>query len=73
MLLIRKSKPTGGKAGKGCNRTSTIQVFDQKESRVLKSFRYTVVSRASFRKACDAAIEYAKETGEVYIVGGNIR
>ena len=41
-IEIRFCKPTGGKAGKGFNKTSTIQVFNLTKSCIIKQFKYTV-------------------------------
>jgi len=49
--VIRDANPTGGKAGKGNNLTSTIQVFDTEESSVIKSFRYDMHNTVSRMKA----------------------
>lgn len=49
--LIKTASPTGGKAGKGLNKTSTIQVFDPKETRLDKQIRYNVGDPKSLLKA----------------------
>ncbi len=54
---IKHANPTGGKAGKGCNKTSTIQVMDGSGRMLLKSVRYRVNDPKSrseaVRKACE--------------------
>ena len=69
MVKIKLAKQTGGKAGKGCNKTSTIQVFYDEFSngnwfRFMKQFRFLVDSRESFDKALNKAKEFAKEKQE---------
>lgn len=54
-LIIRHALSTGGKAGKGHNKTSTIQVFDTETWCIVKSFRYTVGDRESYRTAVEKA------------------
>ena len=62
MGLIVKRKgieivmPTsGGKAGKGCNKTSSLQV--RKDNMIVKQFRFTVNDPVSRKKAMDKARE----------------
>lgn len=46
---IEKANPTGGKAGKGHNVTSTIQVF--RGQHMMKDFRYAVGNPRSYFEA----------------------
>lgn len=52
---IRSAKKTGGKAGKGYNKTTTWQVIDKGENRILKMFRWDVNSYESAKKAFEKA------------------
>jgi len=52
---IDTARPTGGKAGKGRNKTSTVQVFGP--DMMLKQFRYKVGGTLSF----DTAWQKAKD------------
>jgi hypothetical protein len=54
---IKLANQTGGKAGKGHNKTSTVQVI--KDGCLVKQFRYTVDNPASFMEASRKAIEFA--------------
>ncbi len=47
MLKINYPKATGGKAGKGHNKTSTIRVLDTATNCIVKQFRYKVNSGRS--------------------------
>ena len=58
MLTIKHARPTGGKAGKGHNKTSTIQVFDNETNCIVKQFRYSVDSTVSWKKALAKAKDY---------------
>ena len=53
---------SGGKAGRGRNKTASIQVFDkpnpQGAQQMLTFFRYTVASHASRQRALDKAREF---------------
>ena len=51
MLKIKVAKPTGGKAGKGHNKTSTVQILDMECSTILKQFRFYVKDTVSKLKA----------------------
>ncbi len=53
---IKLANPTGGKAGKGCNVTSTIQVFYH--DFVIKQVRYKVGDGESFEKAVSKVKRY---------------
>lgn len=44
---------SGGKAGKGCNKTGSIQIRDG--FRILKQFRFQVGKQPSYMKAIDKA------------------
>ncbi len=57
---IKKANPTGGKAGKGRNKTSTVQVLYR--SCVVKQFRYFVGDGKGFMDAWEKAIAYTKKT-----------
>jgi hypothetical protein len=48
---------SGGKAGKNCNKTSTVQL--RLEDCVKKQFRFTVNDKESFKKAVAKAKKYA--------------
>lgn len=50
---IRSARPTGGKAGRGLNKTSTIQVL--LSNQVMKAFRFKVGDAASFDRATTTA------------------
>jgi hypothetical protein len=50
---------SGGKAGKGCNRTSTIQL--RMGNRIIKQFRFTLDDPASRTKAIRKAKAFAME------------
>lgn len=54
---IKLAHQTGGKAGKGHNKTSTVQVI--KDNFIIKQFRYTVDNPASFMRASKKAIDFA--------------
>ena len=58
MLKIKYAKKTGGKAGKGHNKTSTIQIFDMDTNCIVKQFRYDMNSIISHQKAIKKAQEY---------------
>lgn len=49
---------SGGKAGKGRNKTSTIQV--RKDNLIVKQFRFVVGNVESKKKAITAAKQHAK-------------
>lgn len=53
---IQKALPTGGKAGKGHNKTSTIQVV--KDNLIVKQFRYRIDSIESLAAAQAKAKAY---------------
>ncbi len=55
---ICKSKPSGGKAGKGRNKTSSVQV--RKNHCVVKVYRYTAGEGQSFRDAWNRAVGYVQ-------------
>ena len=52
-LVIKTARSTGGKAGKGLNKTSTVQVIEPHEGYHLmhKHFRYVVNDRQSLAAA----------------------
>lgn len=54
---------SGGKAGKGCNHTGTIQVVRTSHhgSQIVKQFRFVVQDQASRLGAIVKARQYAKE------------
>jgi hypothetical protein len=58
--LIGKAKDTGGKAGKGRNKTSTLQVFVLAGGRYwkCKQFVFEVGNRESYQGAIDKAREW---------------
>lgn len=53
--VVKLPEPTGGKAGKGCNKTSSLQVFDTQESKIVKLFRYRINDRWSGSTALNKA------------------
>jgi hypothetical protein len=62
-LLITLAKQTGGKAGKGHNKTSTIQVMDGHI--VIKMFRFKVDSITGYNKALQKAIKFASNRSSI--------
>jgi len=61
---ICDARPSGGKAGKGRNKTSTVQVLDDTDpdcAILLKSFRFNVGSSESHREAWDKARTYVRQ------------
>lgn len=61
-------QPTsGGKAGKGCARTSTLQV--RQDSQVLKSFRYTCDRPETRRKALSKAKQFVLLRAFPHMIG----
>ena len=62
-IQIVEAKKTGGKAGKGFNKTSTIQVIETVGNMgysLLKQFRFLVADKTSKQKAMDKASQYVK-------------
>lgn len=59
---LKFARNTGGKAGKGRNKTSTVQVVQRvgEGYRVLKQFRFRVGDIASQRRAVDRAGAFIK-------------
>ena len=55
------ANPTGGKAGRGFNRTSTVQVFQGRQ--LVKSFRFTVGEIDSLRAAKAKAAAFIAAKG----------
>lgn len=41
-LIVKSPRPSGGKAGKGRNRTTNWQVFDTDTNCIIKQFSYKV-------------------------------
>ncbi len=60
-FLIKTAKPTGGKAGKGRNKTTTLMVFDPVEGLLLKLFRYTLGDLQSYYSARVKAYDYIEQ------------
>lgn len=56
---IRLARPSGGKAGKGHNKTSTVQVF--RGSCIVKSFRFNMNDRESLKAAMTNAATYVSK------------
>lgn len=52
---IRLARPTGGKAGKGNNLTSTLQVFREGGHQILKAIRFNVADAESRKAAARKA------------------
>jgi hypothetical protein len=59
-MIIKAANQTGGKAGKGFNKTSTIQVIEPHSSYSLmkKHFRFEVGNQISMKAAFDKAIAF---------------
>lgn len=55
---IKLARQSGGKAGKGHNKTSTVQVHC--DSIIVKQFRFNVDEAGSFKKALAKAQEYTQ-------------
>lgn len=58
MFLVRHAKSTGGKAGKGHNKTSSVQVVekvDRNYCKVISTYRYVVGDRDSYSRALSRA------------------
>jgi hypothetical protein len=63
-LGINGARPSGGKAGKGHNKTSTVRVMDSGGPgfwRIIKRFRYNVGSAKSYIDAMEKARKYIRE------------
>ena len=60
-LVIQHPNQSGGKAGKGCNKTSTIQVMNAERTMLLKQVRYTVGDPESQKKAVIKACKFIEE------------
>lgn len=58
LFIVHAASKSGGKAGKGRNKTSTVQV--RCDSCVVKQFRYVVGDPASTKAAYDKAGKYAE-------------
>jgi hypothetical protein len=59
--LATLAQQTGGKAGKGFNKTSSIQVYDMNLPRIVKQFRFKVNDSDSFHKASEKAMKLVQE------------
>lgn len=70
-FTILSAKRTGGKAGKGQNKTSTVQIFECGESTMQKSFRFRMYSYASYEDAIIRAKTYIDTYYEItnFLVG----
>lgn len=66
--VIKHARQTGGKAGKGRNRTSTVQVLKEigEYDVLVKHFRYVVGDRESELRAFRKAVEHIDK-----LVGSN--
>jgi hypothetical protein len=62
MLRIQYAMQSGGKAGRGLNKTSTIQIRDEINC-IVKQFQYVVNDSESERKAFRRAKKYIKQKG----------
>ena len=64
MLKIINARPTGGRAGKGHNKTTSIQVIDTETRCIKAQFRYTLGFKMSritaYMKAQDFVAEATK-------------
>lgn len=56
--IIKTANPTGGKAGKGYNITSTVQVIDPSDYALKKQVRFKVGDRESLRRAWQKAKDF---------------
>jgi hypothetical protein len=56
---IIPASPTGGKAGRGCNKTSSLQVFKVGGNSILKQFRFNVSDGLSIKRATAKAMLFA--------------
>lgn len=56
-MRINEPRPTGGKAGKGKNKTSTVRVMDENNC-IIKSFRYQTNKADSYHRAWNKAVNY---------------
>ena len=56
--IIQPASNSGGKAGKGCNKTSTLSIMTN--NLVIKQIRFKTKDTESYVNACRKAIEYAK-------------
>lgn len=61
MLTIVNAKQSGGKAGKGKNKTTSFQVFDTETRCVLKSFSYIIGFDSLKQIAHNKAKKYIRE------------
>lgn len=57
-MIIKTASPTGGKAGKGFNKTSTVQVIDPAEWMLKKQIRFIVGDRESIKRAWKKAKDF---------------
>lgn len=66
-IIIRRAKRTGGKAGKGYNKTSTIQVLEVHEDYYVKlaQFRFKTDDIESYYAAIDKARQYVEKTRSI--------
>ena len=69
--LIRQASPTGGKAGKGCNRTSSVSVSNLNitpagsDGRPFgTTIRFTVGDEASRRRAWEKAVAWINRAAD---------
>ena len=60
---IQPARATGGKAGKGCNKTSTLQVVVPGNGtyQVVKMFRFKVGDRRSYARAQARAVAWCAQ------------
>lgn len=61
--IVRKANPSGGKAGAGKNKTSTIQVLYNNVK--IRQWRYNTSDYGSYLKAKKDAIEWATKNENV--------
>lgn len=59
---IRLARQTGGKAGKGHNKTSTVQVFQ--DSMIVKQFRFLTNDPESLKRATEKAKTFVQSKGQ---------
>ena len=65
MLFIKQANKTGGKAGKGLNKTSTLQIWDDSIALngivLVKQFRYVVSDLSSRKSALRKAQNFVQQ------------
>lgn len=67
-VVIKTAKQTGGKAGKGYNKTSTIQVIHLESGMLLKQYRFNMDDPMSLNAAYSKADSFV-DAGDFSRVG----